>query len=201
MPINENGLYTFEERNFINTREYTRTRQNYEKYGYYTDAPEGSKDWWDFWKEEGKRRREGYSVGGVRITGEHYGYLNYGRILMTTDNEDDALVGVKALTNRQRKSGTKRISFPDFWDGDFHWFNAKEEARNYGLHICCGKARRKGFSYKNSVLAEESHGKLACCTHDQQYSDIYFGKLVKNLLLEQRRKEKENQRIQGLIND
>ncbi len=156
MPINENGLYTFEERNFINTREYTRTRQNYEKYGYYTDAPEGSKDWWDFWKEEGKRRREGYSVGGVRITGEHYGYLNYGRILMTTDNEDDALVGVKALTNRQRKSGTKRISFPDFWDGDFHWFNAKEEARNYGLHICCGKARRKGFSYKEAWDSADS---------------------------------------------
>jgi hypothetical protein len=156
MPINENGLYVAESMTFVNTREFTRTRQNYEKYGYYIDAPEGSKDWWDFWQEEQRRRKDGYSVGGVHITGEHYGYLNYGRILMTSDVEDDALTGVVKMTNQQMRSGRKTISFPDFWDGDYHWFKAKEEARRLGLHICCGKARRKGFSYKEAWDSADS---------------------------------------------
>ena len=70
---------------FINTEIFSESSKYYLKHKCYTHAPEGTSEYIEFWDEEERRCKEGYTVGGVRITGEHYAYLNYGRILATVN--------------------------------------------------------------------------------------------------------------------
>ena len=141
------GLYTIEPTNFVNTNEFIRSALYFKKHGYYTKAhPKYDKrDYDQYWDEEERRRRYGYSVGGVTITGEHYGFLNFAQIQRTINPDDTA--GVIKNHTLARKVGHKAIDFPDFWDGHYHWFRAKRSARKHGLHLLGGKSRRKGFSY------------------------------------------------------
>lgn len=151
---------------FTNTQEFKREAQHWLKHGVYTNAPKGTGDYKEYWKEQLKRCREGYSVGGVKITGDHYFYLNFCQIKLT--NKEDAEVSGISI----RKAGKKIVAFPDFWDGDFNYFWCKEIAR-YGItqeeldkipleykvneltggkHLIVDKARRKGYSYKNAAI-------------------------------------------------
>lgn len=142
---------------WINTAEFTREAQHFTKYGYYTAAPWGSEDWRQYWREQLRRCEEGYSVGGVRITGNHYFYLNFTRIMISAGEG-----------NNKRKIR----AFPSFWDGDYDYFHVLEiakqgiteeelaklhlEVRPLHLggnkHLVVGKARRKGYSFKNSAI-------------------------------------------------
>lgn len=101
---------------WINTAMFREAAINFDKYGYYCSFPDNSPDWIDYWSEERRRCREGYSVGGVKITGNHYFYLNYCRIEVVED--------------KGGKQGVKRKKFPDFWDGDYNYFWALEIAEN-----------------------------------------------------------------------
>lgn len=90
--------------------------------GYYTEAPYGTPEWLDYWKEQLRRCIEGYEVEGQKITGHHYCYLNFAqieRVEYRDGDEDDE----EALAN-------KITSFPDFWDGDYNFFWSLEIARN-----------------------------------------------------------------------
>jgi len=120
---------------FINTEIFSETSKYYLRHGVYTHAPEGTSEHIEFWDEQETRCKEGYSVGGTRITGEHYAYLNFGRILATIDDG-----------KRQRKIDT----FPKFLDMDYYWYHELEEAEKNGQGMIVVKARRKGFSYKNA---------------------------------------------------
>jgi len=120
---------------FVNTEIFSESAKHYLKHKVYTFAPEGTSEHIEFWDEEERRCREGYTVGGTRITGEHYAYLNYGRILATVDDG-----------KRQRKIDT----FPKFLDMDYYWYHELEEAEKNGQGMIVVKARRKGFSYKNA---------------------------------------------------
>lgn len=158
-------LYTFEDIKFCNTSEFSRAAQFYKKNGVYTFAPNGSREHKEYWDLEEKRRIEGMSMPGalklvngiwqmqdVHITGEHYGFLNYARILRTKDDDGKKQELKKILKDSQllknaRKVGTKDVDFPSFFDGQYHYFKARQVAKNNGLHMIIGKARRKGFSY------------------------------------------------------
>ena len=59
---------------FVNTREFSAEARNFLKYGYYTNAPEGSYEWKEYWEEQTRRCLEGYEIGGVKITGRYYDY-------------------------------------------------------------------------------------------------------------------------------
>lgn len=120
---------------FINTSEFSRAAQHFMRHGCYTLAPPDTLDYNAFWDEEERRCREGFSVGGVRITGQHYAYLNYGRILLVTGDG---------------KKQRKRIGFPQFLDMDYYYYHELEEAEKNGQGMIVVKARRKGFSYKNA---------------------------------------------------
>lgn len=125
----------------INTEFFSEEAARFKKYGYYCNAPKGTKDYIDYWDEQKRRRIEGYSVGGVRITGTHYGYLNFSRILRTVD-----VNGIKR----------KFLDFPSFYDMDWIYFRELENARQENLGMIVAKARRKGFSYKNAwIVANE----------------------------------------------
>lgn len=146
----DTGLFTSKDITHINSLEFSRTAQEYKKNnGIYTKADPivDEKEYREFWDEEKRRRRYGYTVGGITITGEHYGFLNFAQILKTDDPED---VSDLIKTSRDKKKNIavkKEAGFPDFWDGHFKWFHAKAFARARGLHVIGGKARRKGFSY------------------------------------------------------
>ena len=120
---------------FLNTLVFSEASRYFSRHGYYTSAPEGTSEYIDFWDKEERRCKEGYTVGGVRITGEHYAYLNYGRILATVSEG-----------KRQRKVDT----FPKFLDMDYYWYHELEQAELNGQGMIVVKARRKGFSYKNA---------------------------------------------------
>lgn len=100
---------------WINTSVFSEAANTFLKKGYYTPDPWGSPAWYEYWTEERRRCIEGYSVGGARITGEHYFYLNYLQIKLT---EDPTLAKSRKIT-----------SFPKFWDGDYNYFWVRQIAK------------------------------------------------------------------------
>lgn len=125
---------------FINTREFSRDALNFLKYGYYTNAPKGSYEYRSYWDEQNKRCLEGYSVGGIKVSGRNYDYLNFSQIKAR----------VKDKKGRERKV----LTFPSFLDIDYYYYWEIEKAMDAGEGLCIGKARRKGFSYKNAQLCK-----------------------------------------------
>ena len=62
---------------FINSRVFSTEGLHFLKHGYYTNAPFGSRDWVEYWDLQEQRCLNGYTIGGVRITGRHYFFLNF----------------------------------------------------------------------------------------------------------------------------
>ncbi len=153
----------------INTHCFQEEAAHFKKYGYYCPDLPGTPGYDSYWDEMTRRRREGYSSGGVHITGEHWGYLNYSTIKLT---QGDTREKVSREASVKRKGFKKVLTFPDFWDGDYEYFWVKEIAdigidledyQKLGLdikishlegqkHLFILKARRKGYSYKNGWI-------------------------------------------------
>lgn len=147
---------------WLNSKVFSETAAFFKKHGVYTFHIKKTLEYKNFWQEEKRRCVEGYEVGGVKITGKHYFYLNYCPIKRIV--EGDVTVG---------KKKTKFFDFPDFWDTDYDYFWQLEIAENGisekeliklglkerpkylegGKFISVGKARRKGFSYKDAAVA------------------------------------------------
>ncbi len=112
--------------------------------GSYCVYPEGTSEYFKFWDEESKRCVDGYTADdGDFISGYNYFYLNYcpiQRIVYTV------------LENKKVKK-TRELQFPDFYDYDYYFFQAMQEAEDEGKHLCALKSRRKGYSYKNAAMA------------------------------------------------
>jgi hypothetical protein len=101
---------------WINTEVFREEARKFQKYGAYCLDPWGSPDWFTYWQEQRNRTINGYSSGGVKITGDHYFYLNFCPILKVED--------------MNAKKSAKITDFPDFWDGDYNYFWAREIAFN-----------------------------------------------------------------------
>ena len=84
----------------------------------------------------------------VRITGDHYNYLNYGRIERAPNEKER-----KQLDKEGRFKVNTVEGFPRFWDGDYWNFKIDEPIANNSCNLCKAKARRKGFSYKRGSQA------------------------------------------------
>lgn len=128
---------------FANTQLFREEAVRFKKFGYYTDAPQGSVPYREYWEEQKKRCLEGYSVAGTYITGYHYYYLNFYQI---------EVVETDYTVSKERAKADTIITFPDFWDGDYHYFHAIEDAVAAGSHMVVLKARGKGFSYKGGAM-------------------------------------------------
>ena len=97
-----------------------------------------------FWTEEKERCINGYTADdGDFISGYNYFYLNYCPINRT----------VNSIVNGEVVS-EQLVTFPDFWDYDYYYFNAVNEAHKQGKHLCVLKSRRKGYEqpYSEEVL-------------------------------------------------
>lgn len=154
---NKSIAYEFEDISFVNTSLFTEAAQFYRKNGVYTKAHPASSEYKEYWDIEEDRIRNGMTAPGalvngkiqeVKITGTHYAYLNYGRI-KKTDNANYDVSKPELILKTRALTATKEVEFPDFWDGDYHFFKALDKARQIGKHLIVGKARRKGYSYKN----------------------------------------------------
>lgn len=124
--------------------------------GYYTEAPYGTPEWLDYWKEQLRRCIEGYEVEGQKITGHHYCYLNFAQIERVEYGESDEDED-EALAN-------KITSFPDFWDGDYNFFWSLEIARN-GI---CSKHTQVPSTDKEKSKWTELNKKLKKLTKDSE---------------------------------
>lgn len=100
---------------WINTSVFKEEGNHFMKHGYYISDPWGSPAWYNYWIEQRKRIINGYSVGGVKITGDHYLYLNFCPIQKVDDTSGHKSKKIKG--------------FPDFWDGDYNYFWVREIAR------------------------------------------------------------------------
>jgi len=150
--------------NFVNTAQFSYTARDFKKQGdRYCLAPIGSREWTEWWDEEEKRCAEGYTVGGLWIPGRYYHYLNFTPIMKV----DDAVAMAMYRDGRSKKDGKlsrvvsdRIMGFPRFYEVDYEWYNFKHIAWNGGefmgikspgaKHVCCGKTRGAGFSYKEA---------------------------------------------------
>ena len=70
----------------FNPEWFTEARETYKRDGHYCRFRYGQKAYKTFWNEEYRRCREGYTVNGYTITGDHYFFLNYYTLNNTTKN-------------------------------------------------------------------------------------------------------------------
>lgn len=116
--------------------------------GSYCQYPEGTSEYFKYWDEQMDRCKYGYTADdGDFISGYNYFYLNFcpiQRIIYTTINNPDGSTKIKK---------TRDLQFPDFYDYDYYFFQAVEDAETEGKHLCALKSRRKGYSYKNAAMA------------------------------------------------
>ena len=119
----------------------------FQEHGCYTLAPRGTTDYNAYWDRETDRCLNGYVADdGDAITGYHYFYLNYSPIMKLEEVEYTDRYGNKR-TRRERIFG-----FPRFWDSDYYYFNAIEEAETLGKHMAVLKCRQRGYSFKGASM-------------------------------------------------
>lgn len=125
---------------FQNTKEFSYLAQHFDEYGSYTGFTEGSKQYKDFWEQVSYYCRNGFENSkGQRITGIHFFYLNFIKILA-------------AVEGTKKK---KRI-FPRFLDIDYDYFWCLDYCKKNQKGLLLVKPRRLGFSYKAAAV----------CTHE-----------------------------------
>lgn len=131
----------------LNSDKFRQSAIFFQENGCYTLAPRGTTDYIQFWERETERCLNGYVADdGDSITGYHYFYLNYSPIMKLEEVEYTDKFGTKR-TRRERILG-----FPRFWDYDYYYFNAVEEAETQGKHMAVLKCRQKGYSFKGASM-------------------------------------------------
>ena len=122
-PINETKGLNFDPAPF------TEMARLYDQTGKYTQYPEGSKPYADFWNEQIRRCKEGYEVNGYRITGDNYFFLNFYRMQTVIEGN---------TAGRGRNE-----SFPSFLAKQYEFFHYVEMAEK--LHKDVGILKARGL--------------------------------------------------------
>lgn len=119
----------------------------FQQHGCYTLAPRGTTDYNKYWEQETDRCINGYTApDGEGITGYNYFYLNYSPIMRLKEEE---------YTDREgnlRKRRQRILEFPSFWDYDYYYFCAIEQAELKGKHMAVLKCRQRGYSFKGGSM-------------------------------------------------
>lgn len=130
-----------------NTDKFRQAAIFFQKHGCYTLAPRGTTDYKKYWDQETERCLNGYTTpDGEGITGYNYFYLNYSPIFKLVEIE---------YTDRNgdvRKRRERILQFPSFWDYDYYYFCAIEEAEQQGKHMAVLKSRQRGYSFKGASM-------------------------------------------------
>lgn len=130
-----------------NTKKFCEAAEFFKVHKCYTLAPRGTTDYVKYWERETDRCLNGYTApDGDFITGYHYFYLNYSPIMKLKETE------YKDRFGNIRKRRERVFDFPSFWDYDYYYFNAIEEAENVGKHMAVLKSRQRGYSFKGASM-------------------------------------------------
>lgn len=139
---------------FVNTHLLTEVADYYRKHGEYCPYKIDSLPHRQFRKREQYRRKHGFeapclldpkgTIHNIRITGNHYNFLNYTRMEQLDET---------TIKRGKVNTAKKHYDFPKFLDAQFWFFNVLEFAENNGFHVIIDKTRRGGFSYINASTA------------------------------------------------
>ena len=132
-PINETQGLDFDPNWFIETR------KTFEQTGQYCTHLFGSKKFREFWTEQYRRCKNGYTVNGYTITGDHYFFLNFYQLPL--------------IDKVQKAGGGRPDGFPNFSEAQYQWFHYYEMAKRTRKHCNMMKARGVGFSEINASMA------------------------------------------------
>lgn len=125
----------------------------------------------EYWRIQQERCINGYTIGGVNITGEHYFYLNYIKILRVVDG-----------------SKRKKWYVPRFIDLDYDFFHSYRIARfienKLGLPVT--GSRQRGKTYKSASLATyelvfQPRSQTVIVSYESDYGYDTFLKVKSNL--------------------
>lgn len=109
---------------------FTEPRRNFEKLGHYCPYGNKTKQFREFWITQYKRSKYGCTINGYTLTGDHYFFLNF---------------YVLPLTTKTTKAGQGRPEgFPSFSVAQYKWFHYYELAKHTRLNCCMMKARGVG---------------------------------------------------------
>lgn len=132
-PINETQGLDFDPSWF------TTTREVFHKTGQYCSYLPDSKRYREFWKEQYRRCRDGLTINGYTITGDHYFFLNFYQLPITHSAE--------------KAAGGRKTDFPEFYTAQYEFFHYYELAKRLRKHAGLMKARGVGFSEINASIA------------------------------------------------
>lgn len=131
----------------LNSDKFRQAALFFKEHGQYTLAPRGTTDYIQYWERETDRCLNGYvAPDGDAITGYHYFYLNYSPIMKLEEVEYIDRNGDKRI-RRERI-----FDFPSFWDYDYYYYNAIEQAEDVGKHMAVLKSRQRGYSFKGASM-------------------------------------------------
>jgi len=173
---------------FGNTELLREPANHFYKYGKYTLAEKGTREYEEYWAIQEDFCRNGYWLGNIWISGLYYFHLNFTQMKAAPD----ALY----LKHHPRTPMTSKIRrFPSIWEIDHLYFLAdvlclqNRENLIPEVNKAVGKTRRAGVSYKEATRGAYNftfkHGSLTrFIAASEDYltsSDGIFAKVVDNL--------------------
>lgn len=117
---------------------FTEARDTFKRTGHYCSFKPKQKAYRDFWKQEYTRCREGMTVNGYTITGDHYFFLNYYKLNNTT--------------NAKKAMSAVDKDFPDFIVAQYEYLHYLEICKRLRKNAALMKARALGFSEMNASI-------------------------------------------------
>ena len=136
----------------INSNKFRQSAINFINTGQYCSYPQGTSEFFQFWDREKDRCIDGYTTDdGDYISGYNYFYLNYCPIQRIVYKE-------KSVNGVTKIVKTRELLFPDFYDYDYYFFQAMQQAEEEGKHLCALKSRRKGYEQPYSELVATPNG-------------------------------------------
>ena len=122
---------------------FTEVRDTFTRTGNYCQYRPNTKAYADFWTQEYIRCREGMTVNGYTITGDHYFFLNYYQLMDLTST---------------KKAGEGRLyDFPKFFVAQYEFFHYIEMCKRLKKNAALMKARGVGFSEMDASLAANTY--------------------------------------------
>lgn len=124
---------------FSKTKEFTYLADFFRANQCYTNLPEGTIQYQEFWKEIKDKCIYGMTNSvGIKITGIHFFYLNF--------------CPIERQTTDSRGRISKSMDFPSFVDLDYDYFWMVDYCRMNGKNLEGVKGRRQGWSYRAAAL-------------------------------------------------
>lgn len=121
---------------FRRSKEFSYLANIFNETGFYTNLNAESTAYVEFWKDVREKCLYGFTNSeGIRITGHHFFYLNFCRILAYDE-----------------ETGKKIEKFPNFIDLDYDYFHMIEYCEKNQKCLVALKGRRQGWSYKAAAI-------------------------------------------------